>query len=294
MGEVYLAEHQLMKRPCAIKLIRPERAGDAKVLARFEREVRASAKLTHWNSIEIFDYGRADDGTFYYVMEYLPGLNLEELVRRHGPLPPERAIHLLTQTCDALAEAHAQGLIHRDIKPANIFAAERGGIFDVAKLLDFGLAKPIVADGAGAEVTQEGTITGSPLYMSPEQATGDTEPDARSDVYSLGGVAYFLLTGRPPFDGQQPIKVIIAHAHEPVVPPSDLRGDVPADLEAVVLRCLAKNPDDRFQSASELAAALSECEASGQWNRTSARQWWQAHARHAIAPVEALAGAVSH
>ena len=184
MGEVYLAEHQLMKRPCAIKLIRPSKAADPHALARFEREVRATAKLSHWNTVEIFDYGRADDGTFYYVMEYLPGLSLADLVEKHGPLSPARAIHLLIQTCDALAEAHSHGLIHRDIKPGNIFAAERGGVHDVAKLLDFGLAKPLSAETESVHLTQEGAIAGSPMFMSPEQALGDSEPDARSDVYS--------------------------------------------------------------------------------------------------------------
>jgi serine/threonine protein kinase len=181
MGEVYLAEHLLMKRPCAIKMIKPEKAGDPRVLARFEREVRATAKLSHWNNIDIFDYGRAADGTFYYVMEFLPGMNLGDLVRRFGPLAPERVIHLMRQTCDALAEAHGAGLIHRDIKPANIFAAERGGHKDIAKLLDFGLVKPITNIDQGS-LTQEGALTGSPLYMSPEQATGDADPDARSDI----------------------------------------------------------------------------------------------------------------
>ena len=197
MGDVYLAEHLLMKRPCAIKVIRPEKAGDPKVLARFEREVQATAKLSHWNSVDIFDYGRAADGTFYYVMEFLPGMNLSELVRRYGPMPASRAIHLVRQACNALAEAHDLGLVHRDIKPANIFAAIRGGRYDVAKLLDFGLAKPLMNVEA-AQLTQEGAITGSPLYMSPEQAIGDREPDARSDIYAVGAVLYFLVAGRPP------------------------------------------------------------------------------------------------
>ena len=213
MGEVYLAEHQLLKRPCAIKLIRPGKASDPQALARFEREVRATAKLSHWNTVEIFDYGSTDDGTFYYVMEYLPGLSLAELVERHGPLPAARAIHLLEQTCEALSEAHGLGLIHRDIKPGNIFAAQRGGIHDVAKLLDFGLAKPILAPQA-SHLTIEGTITGSPLFMSPEQASGDREPDARSDIYSFGAVAYYLLTGRPPFDDKNTLKVLMAHVHD--------------------------------------------------------------------------------
>ena len=274
MGEVYLAEHQLMKRPCAIKVIRPEKAGDPKVLARFEREVHATAKLSHWNNIDIFDYGRAEDGTFYYVMEFLPGMNLGEIVRRFGPMPPARAIHLVRQACDALQEAHDVGLLHRDLKPANLFAAVRGGFYDVAKLLDFGLAKPLT-DIDSASLTADGTITGSPLYMSPEQATGDREPDARSDIYSMGALLYFLVTGKPPFENEKPIKVLIAHAHEPVSPPSRWRDDLPLDLESVIMRCLAKSPEERFQSATELATALDDCESAGYWSREDARRWWQ-------------------
>ncbi len=274
MGEVYLAEHQLMKRPCVVKLIRPDKAGDAKVLARFQREVRATAKLSHWNTVEIFDYGSTEDGTFYYVMEYLPGMSLAELVRCFGPLPAERVIHLLRQACDALREAHAAGLIHRDIKPGNIFAAQRGGVYDVTKLLDFGLVKPLT-DDQPIELTTEGAITGSPLYMSPEQATGDRKPDARSDIYSLGAVGYFLLTGRPPFEGDRPIKVIIAHAHDEVVPPSQHVEGIPADLEQIFLRCLAKDPADRFDSATSLAEALAGCEAADGWTRARAAAWWQ-------------------
>ena len=275
MGDVYLAEHLLMKRPCAIKVIRPEKAGDPKVLARFEREVQATARLSHWNSVDIFDYGRADDGTFYYVMEFLPGMNLSELVRRYGPMPASRALHLLRQACDALHEAHDVGLVHRDIKPANIFAAARGGQFDVAKILDFGLAKPL-AEWAAAKLTQEGTITGSPLYMSPEQAIGDREPDARSDIYALGAVLYFLVTGHTPFADENPMKVLIAHAHEPPPPPSQ-HNEVPDDVELVIMACLQKSPDDRYQSAAELAAAIEECDDYGGWTRESARQWWLEH-----------------
>jgi eukaryotic-like serine/threonine-protein kinase len=289
MGDVYLAEHQMMKRPCAIKLIRPGKAHDPQALARFEREVRATAKLSHWNTIEIFDYGRTEDGTFYYVMEYLPGLSLAELVEKHGPLPAPRAIHLLSQSCDALGEAHAAGLIHRDIKPGNIFAAQRGGIHDVAKLLDFGLAKPI-ATSAPVQLTQEGSITGSPLFMSPEQALGDSEPDARSDIYSLGAVAYYLLTGVPPFDGDRAIKIILAHAQQPVLPPSRLRSDIPRDVEQIVLRCLAKNPADRYQSAAALRQALSECVAAGGWTPEDAAGWWQTHSVQ-DSHLEALAAA---
>src|SRR5262249_35388378 len=232
MGEVYLAEHLMLKRPCAIKLIHPNQAGDPQVLARFEREVRMTAKLSHWNTVEIYDYGRTDDGTFFYVMEYLPGLSLEDLLQRHGPLPAERVVHFLRQTCQGLREAHANGLIHRDIKPANVFAAQRGGLYDVVKLLDFGIVKP-VAETTSARLTQEGAISGTPLFMSPEQARGRGDLDARSDIYSLGAVAYALITGRPPFDSTNGMEVMMAHVRDEVVRPSEHQADVPADLEGV-------------------------------------------------------------
>ena len=276
MGEVYLAEHQLLKRPCALKLIRPSKAGDPQVLKRFEREVRLTATLSHWNTIDIFDYGRADDGTFYYVMEYLPGLSLSELVKKHGPLEPSRVIYLLRQVCDALREAHDAGLIHRDIKPGNIIAAKRGGLFDVAKLLDFGLVKPI-GEHASTQLTQDGAITGSPLYLAPEQAMGDSVTDARTDFYALGAVAYYMLTGRPPFEGDRPLKVIIAHAREEATPPSHHQSGIPADLEKIVLRCLEKKPEDRFASAVELGNALDACASAGQWGRPEAARWWAEH-----------------
>jgi len=274
MGEVYLAEHQLLKRPCVVKLIRPDKAGNPTNLARFQREVRATAKLSHWNTVEIFDYGCTAEGTFFYVMEYLPGMSLGEVVERFGPMRPERAIYLLAQVCDALSEAHAVGLIHRDIKPGNIFSAQRGGVYDVAKLLDFGLVKPVVEDEP-IHLTAEGSIAGSPLFMSPEQAMGDTHPDARSDIYSLGAVGYFLLTGQPPFMSDKPIKVLFAHAHDPVVPPSKLRPEIPDDLERVILRCLAKSPEERFQTATSLREALTACETADRWNRAQAAQWWE-------------------
>jgi len=276
MGEVYLAEHEMMKRPCAIKIIRPEKAGDPRTLARFEREVRATAKLSHWNSIDIYDYGRTDEGTFYYVMEFLPGHNLGELVERDGPLPPARIVFLMKQVCDALAEAHRQGLVHRDIKPANIYCAYRGGQFDVAKLLDFGLAKPLtgVQDSG---LTQEGSIAGSPQFMSPEQATSSNTVDARSDIYSLGAVMYFLATGLPPFDYPQPIKVLVAHVSEKPTPPGNLVLDLPLELDALILRCLEKRPEDRFQSAEALRQALDAVPVDPPWSSTLAAQWWQEH-----------------
>ena len=274
MGEVYLAEHVLLKRPCAIKLIRPGRAAEPKVLARFEREVRATARLSHENTVTIHDYGRTGDGTLYYVMEYLPGLNFAELVERYGPLPPGRVIHLIRQACRALREAHDEGLIHRDIKPANLFAAKRGGRFDVTKLLDFGLVKPTSASpGLPVHHSRDGVISGSPLYMSPEQATGAVA-DLRSDLYALGAVAYFLLTGQPPFPGENAIKVMLAHMHDKVPAPSRFLPGIPEDLERVVLRCLAKGPADRFPDAEGLELALAACTDAGHWSFAHAARWW--------------------
>lgn len=273
MGEVYLAEHEMMKRPCAIKVIRPEKAGNPKVLARFEREVRATAKLSHWNSIDIFDYGRTGDGTFYYVMEFLPGHNLGELVEGHGRLPAARIVYLMKQVCEALAEAHDQGLIHRDIKPANIYCAYRGGQFDVAKLLDFGLAKP-TDDVEDVGLTQDGAITGSPLYMSPEQATGSAQVDVRSDIYSLGALMYYMATGEPPFNYRQPIKVMVAHASETPRSPREINPDIPIELEEVILRCLEKQPEDRVQDASSLREMLEQLPTADDWSSAIAADWW--------------------
>ncbi|HTU23996.1 MAG TPA: serine/threonine-protein kinase, partial [Pirellulales bacterium] len=190
--------------------------------------------------------------------------------------------------------AHAAGLIHRDIKPGNIFSAVRGGQYDVAKLLDFGLAKPLVSMGENsAHLTQAGAITGSPLYMSPEQAVGDVDPDARSDIYSLGAVAYYLLTGSPPFQSDQPLKVILAHVSQEVVPPTRLRSEIPPDIEAIVLRCLAKRPEERFADIAALALALAESSAAGGWNRERAADWWQSELVHpSQRPVEVAAAAV--
>jgi serine/threonine protein kinase len=276
MGEVYLAEHQLLKRPCAIKVIRHDLIGNPRVFARFEREVRATAKLSHWNTIEIFDYGRNDDGAFYYVMEFLPGLSLAELVERFGPMPPARVIYLLRQACDALNEAHDSGLIHRDIKPANLMAAYRGGNHDVTKLLDFGLVKTLSEDDS-IHSSQEGTVAGSPLYMAPEQVMHNQPPARPTDIYGLGAVAYYTLTGRPPFTGQTAMEVMVAHARDPVIPPSQIRPDLPRDLEAVILRCLAKNPNDRYSDTPSLARALDACADASNWSPAHAADWWRAN-----------------
>jgi tRNA A-37 threonylcarbamoyl transferase component Bud32 len=292
MGDVYLAEHQLLKRPCAIKLVRPDNVTDPKALERFEREVRITATLSHPNTVEIFDYGQTEDGMYYYVMEYLPGLSLADLVEQHGPLPPERAVYLLRQVCLALHEAHDAGLIHRDIKPSNIHAARRGGMDDVAKLLDFGLVRPGATIRESA-VSAEGQILGTPLYMSPEQAMGSRDLDSRTDIYSLGAVAYFLLTGRPPFNQSSGIAAMIAHARDPVEPPSRHRSGIPKDLETVILRCLAKSPADRFIDADELEQALGECECADSWDKRRASEWWlsmHAPSGSMAEPVSALQG----
>jgi serine/threonine-protein kinase len=258
MGEVWLAEHGLLRRPCAVKFVRPELAASPAAAARFAREVQAVTGLSHVNTVRVYDYGRADDGSFYLVMEYLDGPTLEELVRTLGPLPPARAVHLLRQVCGALAEAHTAGLVHRDLKPGNVIVAALGGQPDVAKLLDFGLVQDLSADADG-RLTRTGTVLGTPAFMSPEQAAGETAVDARGDVYSLGAVAFFALAGRPPFLGKSVGQLLAAHRTEPPPSLTALRSDVPPGLAAVVAKCLAKNPADRFQSAADLDRALGQC-----------------------------------
>jgi serine/threonine-protein kinase len=275
MGEVWLAEHALLKRPCAVKFIRPDLAAHPATTARFSREVQAVTGLTHVNTVRVYDYGRAEDGSFYYVMEFLDGPTLEELVGGTGPLPPGRVVYLLQQLCGALVEAHAAGLVHRDLKPGNVIVAALGGKQDVAKLLDFGLVQDLAADTAD-RLTRTGTVLGTPAYMSPEQAAGESAVDARGDVYGLGAVAFFALTGRPPFQGKTLGQLLAAHRSEPPPALTNLRPDVPADLAAVVARCLAKDPHDRFQSAADLDRALARCGCAADWSAERAAEWWQA------------------
>jgi hypothetical protein len=273
MGEVYLAEHQLLKRPCALKLIKSGTEANPLALARFEREVKSAAALSHPNTIQIYDYGHTDDGTFYYVMEYLPGLSLSDLIRQFGPLSPGRAIFIITQVCKSLQEAHHLGMVHRDLKPANIFVSILGGKCDVAKVLDFGLVK--VADSEDApQLTAEYTVSGTPSFMSPEQASGMRDVDSRADLYALGAILYYVLTGSPPFEKPNPMALMIAHASEPVVPPSQRYPGVPEDLEAVVMKCLSKVPSERYPDAKSLAAALSSCKSASDWDELQAEEWW--------------------
>jgi hypothetical protein len=275
MGVVYRATHAMLRRPAAIKLLLKDRASDVD-LARFEREVQCMSRLSHPNTISIFDYGRTAEGVFYYVMEYLDGLDLQRLVDQYGPLEPARAINILTQVSGALAEAHARSLIHRDIKPANIVLTERLDEPDIVKVVDFGLVKKF---GGNLAVSAAGdAITGTPLYMSPESISRPETVDGRSDLYAVGAVAYFLLTGQHVFEAATVIEVCSKHMLETPVPPSSRLGKpLPADLEALVLGCLAKNRDDRPASATALRTALLACADAGRNDLPAARAWWQAH-----------------
>ena len=282
MGVVYRASHAMLRRPTAIKLLPPAQLGAERV-ARFEREVQLTARLSHPNTIRVFDYGRTPDGVFYYVMEYLEGADLEDVVAVGGPLPAGRVIHLLDQTAGALTEAHGIGLIHRDIKPANIFLTEQGGIPDVAKVLDFGLVKQLAGTEdeslAGPRVSRDDRLTGTPMYMAPESISAPETVDRRTDLYSLGAVGYFLLTGQHVFDGRTVVEVCSHHLHTRPVPPSQRLGGapVPADLEALVLRCLEKDPAARPADARALQQALRACADADAWTEDDARRWLAQH-----------------
>jgi serine/threonine-protein kinase len=279
MGIVYRARHAMLRRPTAIKLLPPDRFGPEAV-ARFEREVQLTARLTHPNTIRVFDYGRTPDGIFYYAMEYLEGANLADVVAEGGPMLAGRVIQILEQAAGALAEAHQIGLIHRDIKPANIFLTEQGGVPDVAKVLDFGLVKQLgQSDGESADVTRADSITGTPLYMAPESITAPATIDARTDLYALGAVGYFLVTGVDVFTGTTVIEVCGKHVHQAPVPPSERLGrPVPADLERLILGCLEKDPARRPADARTLQRGLRACQDAGVWGEEDARRWLEDHA----------------
>jgi serine/threonine-protein kinase len=283
MGEVWLASHRLLARPAAVKLIRPDVLGeDASArftaLRRFEQEAQTTASLQSPHTIKIFDFGRAEDESFYYVMELLDGLDLESLVRRFGPLPPERIVHLMLQVCHSLGEAHAKGLIHRDVKPANIYVCRLGRDVDFVKVLDFGLVKEMHRPGRQETLlTAEHTALGTPAYIAPEQVLGDAPVDARTDIYTLGCVAYWLLTGEPVFQAETPIKTMMQHVTTAPIPPSRRTElEVPGALEEIILACLQKSPESRPASADALSSALSNCSFNS-WNSERARQWWAMH-----------------
>jgi eukaryotic-like serine/threonine-protein kinase len=281
MGVVYRARHAMLRRPAAIKLLPPDRFGHEAV-ARFEREVQLTASLTHPNTVRIFDYGRTPDNIFYYVMEYLEGANLADVVAVGGPMPPGRVIFVLDQIAGALSEAHGIGLIHRDIKPANVYLTQQGGVPDVAKVLDFGLVKQIgPSEGEDSTVqalTSDNSFTGTPQYMAPEAITAPEAIDARSDIYSLGAVGYYLLTGQHVFSGRNIVEICSHHLHSLPAPPSQRTGQaLPSDLEQLVLGCLAKAPEQRPQSARALQVALRACADARAWSEDEARRWFDAH-----------------
>jgi hypothetical protein len=299
MGVVFLARHALLRRPTAIKLLH-ERHTTERDLARFEREVQMTSQLSHPNTIAIYDFGRTPEGSFYYAMEHLEGITLEELVELDGPQPPSRVAHLLAQVCSALDEAHGTGLVHRDIKPANVFLTRRGGIADVVKVLDFGLVKVITPEGSvpdgWAHDSSSQTLEGTPLYMAPEAITSPDTVDGRSDLYSLGATAYFLLAGKPPFSGATLVEVCSKHLHEtPASPSLSLDAPVPPKLEALVLRCLAKEPRTRAETAASLADELTASVAE-RWSAGDASAWWTAKGdklvQRAKAQRRAAAGSV--
>jgi serine/threonine protein kinase len=290
MGTVYRAHHALLRRPTAIKLLHPARAR-SNALARFEREVQLTSALTHPNTVVVYDYGHTHDGVFYYAMEYIDGITLQELVDVCGLQPPERVVSILSQICGALAEAHALDLVHRDIKPANVMLCKRGDLFDFVKVLDFGLAKDL-SDEASTRLSQSSTVLGTPLYVAPEAIGGGSPVDARTDIYALGAVGYFLLSGAPVFTGSSVVEICAQHLSVPPEPLSRRLGQrsVGRDLEELVMRCLAKDPKDRPTSASELCQALSVLTIQP-WSTNEARLWWQEHGKSLEERVRAARGA---
>jgi len=291
MGEVWRARHRLLVRPAAIKLVRASALGATgsrvtrELLGRFEREAQATALLTSPHTVELYDFGISEEGVLYYVMELLDGVDLETLVRKFGPVPPERAVWLLRQACDSLDDAHRVGLVHRDIKPANVFASRRGRRSDYVKVLDFGLVKGMGAGNTDVQLTSDVQIKGTPAYLPPEAVTGETPVDARSDVYALGCVAYWLVTGELVFDAPSPMKMAIAHATEAPRSISERApGACPAQLDRLILQCLSKDKSLRPSSALDLLQQLDAIPFATPWNEERAAAWWREHVPVAAAP----------
>ncbi len=281
MGEVWKASHRLLARSAAIKLIRPDTLGsDARDwLRRFEREARATAGLRSPHTVDIYDYGTTEDGTFYYVMELLEGFDLETLVTEFGAVPPERAIDILRQACHSLAEAHQGGLIHRDVKPANVYICRYGLDWDFVKLLDFGLVKATGVPDDRRQLTLAGVIAGTPGYMPPEIGMGNPDIDWRADIYALGCVGYWLLTGQQVFEGATPMQVVMAHVQSAPIPISQRASqEIPRELEQLLMSCLRKDPNDRPQTMQELGNALQAIPLKTPWTQERARRWWFEHA----------------
>jgi len=285
MGEVWRAQHRMLARPAAVKLIRGtslgfDARGAAQLVARFEREAQATALLQSPHTVEVYDFGTTEDGTFYYVMELLEGIDLEQVVRRFGPLQPERVIHILPQVCGSLAEAHRRGMVHRDIKPANIYLCHRALEADFVKVLDFGLVKQrsVPSPHDDLRLSQTGVIHGTPSYLAPEVARGDDGVDGRADLYGIGCVAFWLLTGRLVFERDSYPAMLLAHATTVPSPPSACTEQpIPPALDRIVLTCLAKESTDRVQSAEELMACLTAVEVATPWTGPRAAEWWRLH-----------------
>ncbi len=277
MGAVYLARHSIICRPTAVKVLAQEGPATGQALVRFEREVHLSASLTHPNTISIYDFGRTEENVFYYAMEFLSGMDLRRLVQRFGPLSAERVAFLVEQICGSLHEAHVRGIVHRDIKPSNIFLTQRGGMYDFVKVLDFGLAKQTKTEAA-SDITQTGVIFGTADYIAPEAAYGSEAVDARADLYNLGGVIHWMLTGQPPFVSDSSLKVIVDHVKtDPTRPSMVSELPIPPEMDELVVKCLAKRPEDRFQSAEEVANLLKDIPFEQSWNLTLAKGWWELH-----------------
>jgi serine/threonine-protein kinase len=297
MGEVYRAKHRLLARPAAVKLISPAalRGSSADenriVIERFRREAEAAATLRSPHTIELYDYGVAEDGTFYYVMELLDGIDFQELVQKHGPLPAERVIHLISQACDSLGEAHLAGLVHRDVKPSNIVACRMGLKVDYVKVLDFGLVKHDQKNSE-LDITQAGSVSGTPSYMAPESVSGIGSVGPQADVYAIGCVAYWLLTGQTVFKAANPTMMMMQHVSSAPVPPS-LKSPhpVPRDFEEIVMRCLSKDAADRPSDAAALAELLQKCRVPMPWTDARAHEWWEG-LRTAEIPVEQRTGSI--
>ena len=284
MGEIWRASHRFLARPAAVKVIQPDkvdpldRGAASSVLERFEREAQATATLESLHTVRVYDFGRTDHGEFYYAMELLNGFDCEQLVERFGPIRPARAIHLLLQACDSLSEAHELGQVHRDVKPSNLFLCKVGLTFDVVKVLDFGLVTRSGSEQNRDARLQEEGMAGTPAYMAPEQVLAVTTIDERADLYALGCVAYWMLTGHTVFDIDRPLAMAVAHVKAPPMPPSRrTEVPIPKDLEAIIMKCLEKEPSRRPASAQELARMLLACDPGERWGPEEARDWWGQH-----------------
>ena len=283
-GTVYRAKHALLKRPTAVKVMLPQFASSESAKRRFINEAQITSSLRHPNTVAIFDFGQTPEGTLYYAMEHLNGITLEDLVRISGPQPATRAVYILEQICGSLREAHGQGLVHRDIKPTNIMLCEHGGLYDWVKVLDFGLVKDI--QQAAPELTQGNALMGTPFYMAPELITDVSVFSPSSDLYALGGVAYYMLTGRNVFEGASAAEICAMHLHNQPVPPSQCTTrEIPSDLEAIVMACLAKLPRERPQGAGAMSEMLARCKDFGAWTQEQSQKWWSEN--RSTLPMEA-------